>query len=167
MKPDWDKIEAEYRIGQKTLRELADEYRISHSAIARHMKRHGIERDLTDQVRAAAKAEVIRAEVTKAQQNVTKTPAEMVQAAGVVAAVIEMKQRGRLQKLAELAQQLAKEPELPDGATPLEKEQALARRLVVLTEVEAKLTPLERKVYRLDDEAGGEKSFEAWIAARG
>jgi len=166
-KADWDRIEAEFRIGQKSVRELAREYDLTHQAIRKHMAKRGIEQDLTNQVRAVAAAEVVKAEVARVATGSQKvaTAAEAVQVAGQVAAIIELRQRGRLGSLAQMAQALLG-TEVSDKLSP---EEQLAKRmglLVKLVEVESKLVPLERKVYRLDDESGSQKSFEAWHQAR-
>lgn len=164
-KHDWQKIEGEYRLGYKSARELSREYGVSHAAITKHMKKHGIGRDLQQQVRAATAAAVVEAEVAKNIRAVV-TEQELVTAAANAAAAVEMRQRGHLGKLRAMAGQLAKEPEYEDSMTPLEKERALAGRLSMLVDVEAKLTPLERKVYRLDENEGSETSVEAWLKSQ-
>lgn len=65
--PDWERIEADYRVGSKSLREIASEQGISEGAIRKRAKRDGWERDLRDKVRSKADAlvrtEVVRSEV--------------------------------------------------------------------------------------------------------
>ena len=53
--PDWEKIEADYRAGIKTLRQIAGEHGVSHVAINKRAKRDGWSRDLSAKI--AAKAE--------------------------------------------------------------------------------------------------------------
>lgn len=68
--PDWKTIEADYRAGVKTLRQIAGEHGISHVAIANKAKRLEWTRDLSHKIKAAADAIVTKAAVTSP---VTKT----------------------------------------------------------------------------------------------
>lgn len=45
--PDWERIEADYRAGIKTLRQIADDHGITHGAINKRAKRDGWSRDLS------------------------------------------------------------------------------------------------------------------------
>ena len=161
---DWERIEAEFRLGHKTTRELSREYGPSHTAIAKHMKAKGIVQDLQGKIRIATAEAVAKAEVSTVVANVA-TETDMVSALATVAAAVEIRQRGQLGKLRAMAQSLVDE-ELPEDLSGAEKRALRFAALIKLTEVEAKLIPLERKVHRLDDETGGEKSFEAWQQKR-
>lgn len=61
---DWERIEADYRAGVKTLREIASEHGVSHPAIAQKAKRSGWERDLQGKIKAKAEALVTKSAVT-------------------------------------------------------------------------------------------------------
>jgi hypothetical protein len=56
---DWKVLEGDYRAGIKSLRALAAEYGISESAIRKHVKRDGWERDLGDKIRQRATSIVL------------------------------------------------------------------------------------------------------------
>lgn len=64
--PDWEKVEAEYRAGILSLREIAKRYGdgISHVAVAKRAKDRGWTRDLSGRIKAKADDLVNRAEVT-------------------------------------------------------------------------------------------------------
>jgi len=63
--PDWEKIEADYRAGVLSLREIADANPgVNHVAIARRAKRDGWSRDLSAKIRAKADALVTERTVT-------------------------------------------------------------------------------------------------------
>ena len=63
--PDWEKIEADYRAGVLSLREIADANPgVNHVAIARRAKRDGWSRDLSAKIRAKADALVTDQAVT-------------------------------------------------------------------------------------------------------
>ena len=44
---DWEAIELDYRLGIKTLRQIAEEHEITHGAINKRAKKLGWERDLS------------------------------------------------------------------------------------------------------------------------
>jgi len=58
---DWEKVEAEYRIGIKTLREIAEPYKITEAAIRKRAKRDKWSRDLTERIRLRADDKVRKA----------------------------------------------------------------------------------------------------------
>lgn len=62
--PDWERIEADYRAGMLSVREIASRQGISHVAIAKRAKRDGWERDLSAAIRAKAEALVTKQSVT-------------------------------------------------------------------------------------------------------
>jgi len=66
---DWERIEADYRVGVRSLREIATEHGVTEGAIRKRAKRDNWTRDLTAKVRAKADAlvrkELVRSEVRK------------------------------------------------------------------------------------------------------
>jgi hypothetical protein len=62
--PDWERIEAEYRAGVLSLREIAQPFKVSHVAIAKKAKTLGWERDLGAKIQAKAEALVNKRLVT-------------------------------------------------------------------------------------------------------
>ena len=61
---DWEKIEAEYRAGQLSVREIARQHGFkSDNAVRKRAKAEGWERDLTEQVREAVRSRLVRSEV--------------------------------------------------------------------------------------------------------
>lgn len=69
---DWERIERDYRAGVKTLRQIADENGVSHTAIGKKAKRDGWDRDLSAKIAAKAEALVSKAEVSKQVSTETK-----------------------------------------------------------------------------------------------
>lgn len=63
-KVDWEAVEADYRAGVMSLREIAAARSVSHVAISKRAKAHGWERDLAAKIKAKAAALVNKAEVT-------------------------------------------------------------------------------------------------------
>lgn len=64
IKPDWERIELDYRAGIKTLRQIGEEHGITHGAINKRAKRDGWERDLSQKIQAKADALVSKAAVS-------------------------------------------------------------------------------------------------------
>lgn len=66
---DWERIEADYRVGIRSLREIATEHGVTEGAIRKRAKRDDWTRDLQAKVRAKADAlvrkELVRSEVRK------------------------------------------------------------------------------------------------------
>lgn len=62
--PDWERIEADYRAGLLSVREIAASQGITHGAINKRAKRDGWERDLAAKIRAKADALVSKREVS-------------------------------------------------------------------------------------------------------
>jgi hypothetical protein len=62
--PDWERIEADYRAGLLSVREIAASQGITHGAINKRAKRDGWERDLSARIQAKADALVSKREVS-------------------------------------------------------------------------------------------------------
>lgn len=61
-KTDWEAIEREYRAGMLSVREIARQYGVTDTAIRKRAKAEGWERDLSQKVREAARAKLVRAD---------------------------------------------------------------------------------------------------------
>lgn len=63
---DWERLEADYRAGILSLREIASAHDITEGAIRKRAKRDGWERDLTEKVKAKAES-LVRKELVRSQ----------------------------------------------------------------------------------------------------
>lgn len=137
---DWERIEADYRIGTHSLREIATAHKITEGAIRKRAKKGGWERNLKAKVQARADAlvrsELVRTEVRK--ENATEKQAIEVQAK-VHATVIISHQSGakKLQALVlklttELERQTAKKAPLKDRASTVKTLADAFGRLVAI-----------------------------------
>lgn len=77
---DWEAVEREFRAGQLTIREIARQHSITDTAVRKHAKEAGWERDLTDQVRRAIKNETVRTQVRSELSREPVNDAEIVAA---------------------------------------------------------------------------------------
>lgn len=62
---DWDAIEPQWRAGIKTKLQISEEFGVSRAAMDKHFAKLGIDRDLTEKIRAKAEALVTQAQVTR------------------------------------------------------------------------------------------------------
>jgi len=62
---DWERIEADYRAGLLSVREIAAEHGITHGAINKRAKRDSWTRDLGAKIKAKADALVSKEQVSK------------------------------------------------------------------------------------------------------
>lgn len=107
---DWERIEADYRGGHFTDRELGAKYGMSHTAIQKRAKLHGWQKDMAGAVKAATEARLMQAEVAKvASPEVAKRVANQVAKAlpvaiEAVAAAAEVNSAVILRHRADIAQ---------------------------------------------------------------
>lgn len=121
--PDWERIEADYRTGLLSVREIAASQGISHVAIGKRAKRDGWERDLKAKIRAKADALVTKREVTRlvtAEQVVTERI--LVDASAQVIADIRMAHRTDIKRSRTLVLSLLGELEQQTDNTGLFEE---------------------------------------------
>lgn len=111
--PDWERIEADYRAGLLSVREIAASNGVSHVAIGKRAKRDGWERDLQAKIKAKADALVTKAEVTKevtSEQTVTER--RIVEANAQVIADVRVSHRRDIARARSLAMKLLDELEI-------------------------------------------------------
>jgi hypothetical protein len=110
--PDWERIEADYRAGLLSVREIAAAQGISHTAIQKRAKAESWERDLGKRIQAKADALVAKREV--ASQVATEraaTDAVIVEANAQVIANIRLAHRTDISKSRGLVMALLSELE--------------------------------------------------------
>ena len=115
--PDWEKIEADYRAGILSLREIAEAHPgVNHVAITRRAKREGWSRDLSAKIRAKADALVtdhaVTADVT-AQRHVSER--EIIDANAQAIVSVRLSHRRDIQRSRSITMRLLEELELQSG----------------------------------------------------
>jgi hypothetical protein len=185
---DWERIELDYRAGIKSVREIAAEHGISHTAINKRSKAEKWDRDLQAKVRAKAEALVSKAAVSaevSAERLATEKETVDANAAAIVA--VRLRHRtdisGLLEEVRELAAELKFSREqmgsleravevLADGDDVDAMRKAMNRALSLgsragiaktLAETIAKMVPLEREAWGLNSEADGRSDFEKML----
>ena len=115
--PDWEKIEADYRAGILSLREIAEAHPgTNHVAIARKAKREGWSRDLSAKIRAKADALVTERTVTAdvtAERRVSERGIIDANAQAIVS--VRLAHRKDIQRSRSITMRLLEELELQSG----------------------------------------------------
>lgn len=171
---DWERIEAEYRAGVLTLRQIASGHDISHVSIAKRAKKEGWDRNLQARIQAQAIAQVNKAQVNAPVNKVTENEVVAVNARMQADKILE--HRKDLTRLRQLEEQLMEELSGgEDGNGPyklyitqyqgqiVEKVVGLtvsekASTLQSLAAVRAKRIELERKAFGMESEREVERS---------
>lgn len=118
--PDWERIEADYRAGLLSVREIAASQGITHGAINKRAKRDGWTRDLSAKIKAKADALVSKREVsTQVSTDTAATERLIVEANAEVIAGIRMAHRSDIARSRKLAMALLEELEAETGSIDL------------------------------------------------
>jgi hypothetical protein len=111
--PDWERIEADYRAGLLSVREIAASQGISHTAIQKRAKAESWERDLNAKIRAKADRLVAKREVaTQVATEKAATERGIVEANAEVIAQVRMNHRGDIARARKLCMSLMREIEI-------------------------------------------------------
>jgi hypothetical protein len=110
--PDWERIEADFRAGIKSLREIAEPFEITEGAIRKRAKRDGWTKDLSAKIKARAD-DLVRKETvrTTSTQLTPETEKSEVEINARVAATVRLEHRTDIKRTRELFQGLMGEIE--------------------------------------------------------
>ncbi|WP_347558560.1 hypothetical protein [Robbsia sp. KACC 23696] len=118
--PDWERIEADYRAGLLSVREIAASQGVSHVAIAKRAKRDGWTRDLGAKIRAKAESLVTSSVVTTPVTTPQAVTDKQIIADNALAmANVLLTQRKDVGRARRLAMQLLEEVETLTGKQEL------------------------------------------------
>lgn len=114
--PDWDRIELDYRAGIKSLRQIADEHGIAHSAISKRAKRDDWSRDLSAKIKAKSD-ELVNKSLVNSKVNNEKRVSERqtIDANAVAITDVRLSQRTNIQRTQKILMSLFDELELQVG----------------------------------------------------
>ncbi|HEJ7514688.1 TPA: hypothetical protein SMG93_005309 [Klebsiella oxytoca] len=106
-KPDWEAIESAYRAGLMSIREIASQHGITHTAINKRAKKEGWERDLKAKIKAKAESLVSKREVSKrvsSERMVSER--QLIEANAEVIANVRMEHRGDIKRARQITNAL-------------------------------------------------------------
>lgn len=151
--PDWEAIEAAFRAGSLSIRTIADQHGISDTAIRSRAKKHGWQRDLSEQVRQTTKSKLVRAEVrSDGSHEQVRTDAEIIDEASDAAAAVVLAHRAGLAQWRGIANKLC--IALAEMDVTEENHDKFARSLNAGVDAQLKVIKGERQAYSLDSEEG-------------
>lgn len=160
---DWEAIEREYRAGQLSVREIAQQYGCSHTAIQKKAKAGGWSRDLASRVRKEVAKKLVADSTVASGNATTGDEDQIVEAAATRGAEVIRIHRRDIRALSELVAKLRNEVETGTklylstyrgeiiqktvSLSAAEKAAAVAN----LAAAEHKLVALERQAFNLND----------------
>lgn len=159
---DWEAIEREYRAGQLSVREIARQFEITEGAIRKRAKSEGWSRPLADKVRDAVREKLVRADGTQdGTQSPRASDADIVEQASARGLAVQLSHRRDLEQLHGLKRILAGRlaVHLQGGAVDgpfIGEKESPGDLLEKLSRVTARLIPLERQAFNLDEAGGAE-----------
>lgn len=193
---DWVAIEKHYRAGLKSLRTIGEEYGVTEAAIRKRAKRDLWTRSLEEKIQARAQEKVRKALVRKPGTQVTpETEKRTIEEYSTVVSTVDLRQRedvqmaldnaiGMLRELVALANPnfraaLEWMAENFDETSPTFKDRAnetyryiidIAGRVKMakdLAAVHGVYVPMQRKMYRLDDDDAKKSTVDDLLEAIG
>ena len=151
--PDWEAIERAYRAGSLSLRGIAEKYDTNEGTIRSRAKKHGWQRDLTDQVRTATKEKLSRnPSRTDVTQREVRDDAQIVDEASDEAASVVLAHRADLGQWREISNKLR--AALSDIEIDEDNLGDFSRALNAGVDAQLKVIKGERQAYNLDTEEG-------------
>lgn len=112
-KVDWAAVEPVWRAGIMSKLEMSKVFGISRAALDKHFDKLGIERDLSERIRSAARAKVARDQVTAMVAPISER--EIVAVNAALSADVQQRHRGQLEAAQSLAYRLMGELEATTG----------------------------------------------------
>lgn len=156
-KYDWGAIEREYRLGQKSLRAISSEFGPTPGAISKRAKKGEWIQDRSDEVRQKTKAALLKETQDGNGNTDGNTPThEDVERAVKTNVEVVRQHRKFIKRTLDLANKLLKKYE---GENVVLDPKIDNRVFLSITQGLAKIIPLERQAFSIDNETAG-KSIE-------
>lgn len=160
---DWERIEADYRVGRRSLREIATDHKITEGAIRKRAKRDFWDRNLTAKVQARADAlvrkELVRTEVRQDNANATEKQTIEVEASHV--AHVRIGHQTGAARLQQLAAKLLQQLERMTARRMSLKERALTFKTLV--DAFGRLVIIERLAHGIGVDVELEDPFAVFL----
>ena len=164
--PDWPAIERYYRAGTLSIREIARQHGVSDTAIRKQVKKAGWTKDLSARMRTQVRESLVRDGSRKCElAGIKPSDAAIVDEAAAIGVEVVRSHRRDIARLREAAGGLLDELGLrgPPAEWQLSGEQGpillkvtdRSRVMSDLSAVMARLIPLERQAFGLDDDTPG------------
>jgi hypothetical protein len=170
---DWESIEKAYRGGIQSIRQIARTYGITHRALIQRAQRDGWVRDLASAVRQKAK-ELVATSVSNASNQIPRVDQDdVVNQQAAVAAEIIKGQRTDIAQMRKMAKGIVDDIDAVNERLNADPEMTDEMRLKLirirgdlyrdLAQAMAKVIPLERQAYSLDESNSAADDLSAAI----
>lgn len=158
-KPDWEAIERAYRAGSLSIRNIAEKHGTKEGTIRSRAKKHGWQRDLTEQVKSSTNDKLSRsASRTIVTREDARSDAEIIEEASTEAASVVLAHRTDLAQWRMIASKLCLA--LSDMDVTEDNHDKFARSLNAGVDAQLKVIKGERQAYNLDDPSAGDDEAE-------
>ena len=144
---DWEGISKEYRAGQLSVRQIAREFEVSETAVRKRAKAENWERDLTEEVRKAVRAKLVRSDVRTPHDD-----AAIIEEKATDGARVILRHRAVLERHSEHIVLLQEKlEELLPNANSADAIEQLQGIVESMARTRRALIPLERQAFNLDE----------------
>lgn len=159
-KYDWEAIHSDYRTGQHSVRALATKHGITEGAIRKRVRSEAWQRDLSQHVKSATNAKLVRSESTHSDAYLPDDDQALVEAAADTNIRLINEHRQSINRWKSLSNTLATTLEHVEVTEDNVNE--FARTLNSGVDALGKLIRMERQAFNLDakGECGEEQTFE-------
>ncbi len=168
---DWQAIRREYRTGQLSDTELCRRYGCSRNTLYKRIRKEKWTRDLSDDVRKEAKAKMVKAdaEVAKGLQGEVTPEAykgdqSEVELAAETRVLVLRQHRKHISDLVERQKIIAEKfDHIAQGIADLQEISSAQSILETMSRIQARIIPLERQAFNLDDDQSGGSTIEDFL----
>jgi hypothetical protein len=153
---DWEAVEADFRCGAYSTRQLANKHGCDEALIRRRAKSQGWEKDLAEAVRRATEERLVRADIRTADAQ-ARAP-QIVSEASETRVAVVLRHRAAVwrdgQRLEKMAEKL---DALMPGFSSLPDIMEAQGVLESMVRTRMRLIPLERQAFGLDDKSPADR----------
>lgn len=147
-KYDWESIHSDYRTGQLSVRAIATKHDTHEATIRKRAKSRGWQRDLSQHVRAATNAKLVRSESTHLDTYLSADDSTLVEAAANTNVAVVLEHREHIRRWKGIASKLA--ATLEDMDVTQDNVADFARTLSSGVDTLGRVIKLERQAFGLD-----------------
>jgi hypothetical protein len=152
VEPDWQKIEQHYRAGTLSIREIARQNGVSDTAIRKQVKKAGWTKDLSARVRIQVRESLVREGSRPCElAGIKPSDAAIVDEAAAIGVAVVRSHRFDINALRQAAVGLLDDLRLDLALKVTERSRVIAD----LSSAMARLVPLERQAFGLDEDRPG------------
>lgn len=148
--PDWERIEVDYRVGIRSLRDIAAAHGITEGAIRKRARRDYWERNLSAKVKARADTLVRKSMVRAEVRAESATEKQAIEIAATVQATVRLSHQSGAKKLQKLVTELIAELEGQTAKQAPLKDRAITAKTLI--DAFGRLVAIEREAHGINSD---------------